>query len=97
MPAEQGGRYGAYSAPNPEPGTVVPGPGSGTGLDFLQTLSRRGLRIRLVIPRAGRHYAAQRMQSIRENKKNGNGENEFSPVPFFVFGWPVAHFNRFLK
>ena len=23
--------------------------------------------------------------SIRENKKNGNGENEFSPVPFFCF------------
>jgi len=37
------------------------------------------------------------MQSIRENKKNGNGENLFSPVPFFVFGWPVDYFNRILK
>lgn len=29
--------------------------------------------------------------------KNGNGENLFSPVPFFVFDWPVDYCNRFLK
>ena len=49
-------------------------------------------------PSTGRAaFAAQRMQSIRENKKNGNGENLFSPVPFFVFGWPVDYSKSLLQ
>ena len=77
-------RYGAYSAPNPEPGSSTLDPiaertnfsNSNFPLKSRERVDSHGLG-GICRPPDAMHPGKQ--------KKNGNGENLFSPMPFFCF------------
>ena len=85
---------GAYSAPNPKPGSMTLDPIAEPAKFFCEHFSRCNAGKMLFFTKfpASTGLAALRRQTDAlhpEKRQNGNGENKFSPLPFFVFIQPV--------